>query len=477
MTLGQCSITAFLAQDIFGGEVYGILRPGGNYYFDIYSLNSLTDYNARIHMPFRVVRNDITKMNTEAIVNTANAAPTVGTGCDMAIYNAAGYDKLLEFRKSNIGDAEPGEAFITPGFELPAKYIIHAVSPLYTGGNNGEEELLRACYSNSLKLAKDNGIQSVAIPLIGTGGFGYPREEGMIIAAEEINAFLKDNQMEIVLVVFDDTATKLGNSIEPGLREYIDKNYVQAKISEEYAPYVSASGPVMSSSAPVADKSRGRRAFSLFSGFGKRKDRFPEPKESSDSVIHSQAAASRPTVSYPGAAPYPRDGAPGPQAPRPLVPGGGLSARQPAAPVYDGAPSPTGFNIDDEEALLELNRKLDERLAHRTDTFSEYLLYLIEQRGMKNSEVYNRAIIDKRYFSHLKVNKYFHPEKIKALCLCVGAKLTLDETKDLLARAGYALSPCDLTDIIFAFYIEHGHYDVIDIDIQLEEHGLPCIIA
>ena len=104
-------------------------------------------------------------------------------------------------------------------------------------------------------------------------------------------------------------------------------------------------------------------------------------------------------------------------------------------------------------------------------------LYLIESKGMKNVDVYKRAIVDKRYFAKLKNNKDFHPEKIKALCLCVGAKLNLDETKDLLARAGYALSPADMTDIIFSFYIEHNHFDVIDIDIQLEEHGLPCIIS
>ncbi|MCQ2081018.1 MAG: hypothetical protein MJZ11_05125 [Lachnospiraceae bacterium] len=130
-----------------------------------------------------------------------------------------------------------------------------------------------------------------------------------------------------------------------------------------------------------------------------------------------------------------------------------------------------------DEKVEELERKLGERLLHTSDTFSEYLMYLIESKGMKNSDVYKRAMVDKRYFSKIKNTKDFHPEKIKALCLCIGAKLNLDETKDLLARAGYALSPCDLTDIIFSFFIEHEHYDLIDIDIQLEEHGLECIIG
>ena len=144
---------------------------------------------------------------------------------------------------------------------------------------------------------------------------------------------------------------------------------------------------------------------------------------------------------------------------------------------YDECGDEEVFDLwDDGDATLELEKKLNERLAHKADTFSEYLLYLIESKNMTNVEVYKRACLTKQYFHKIK-NKDFHPEKIKALLLCVGAKLNLDETKDLLARAGYALSPADLTDIIFTFFIEHKHYDVIDIDIQLEEHGLPCIIS
>ncbi len=120
---------------------------------------------------------------------------------------------------------------------------------------------------------------------------------------------------------------------------------------------------------------------------------------------------------------------------------------------------------------------LDERMKHLSDTFSEYLLYLIESRGMENADVYKRAIVDKKTFSKLKNNPDYHPQKLTAMCLCVGAKLNLDETRDLLARAGYALSPCDRTDIIFSYFIENGIYDMIELDIQLEEHGCPCIIV
>ena len=96
---------------------------------------------------------------------------------------------------------------------------------------------------------------------------------------------------------------------------------------------------------------------------------------------------------------------------------------------------------------------------------------------MENAEVWKRAIVDKKIFSKIKNNVNYHPNKLTALCLCVGAKLNLDESKDLLARAGYALSPCDKTDIIFSYFIENEIYDMIELDIQLEEHGLPCIIS
>lgn len=112
-----------------------------------------------------------------------------------------------------------------------------------------------------------------------------------------------------------------------------------------------------------------------------------------------------------------------------------------------------------------------------SDTFSEYLLYLIKEKGLANAEVYKRAIVDKKLFSKIKNNAEYHPQKMTAMCLCVGARLNMDETRDLLARAGYALSPCDKTDVIFSYFIENGIYDMIELDIQLEEHGLKCLIS
>ena len=136
-----------------------------------------------------------------------------------------------------------------------------------------------------------------------------------------------------------------------------------------------------------------------------------------------------------------------------------------------------GDLYDAEDAAFEdMQRQLSDRMEHMSDTFPQYLFYLIDKKGLENADVYKRAIVDKKVFSKIKNNPDYHPQKLTALCLCIGAKLNMDESRDLLARAGYALSPCDKTDIIFSFFIERQIYDMIELDIQLEEHGLPCII-
>ena len=381
-------------------------------------------------MPLKIVRNDITKMNTEAIVNTANAHVTVGPGCDSAIYKAAGYDELLAYRKEKIGYIPEGEVFITPGFNLQAKYIIHAVSPHYQDGDQKEEEKLRSCYRKSLLLAKEKGIKSIAFPLISTGGFGYPKEEGIRIAVDEINAFLLSNDMDIFLVVFDTQSTLLGEKIYPELEAYIDHNYVYSARKMEYGnPYIYSAAP---------DEPGYKDHLNII---GELEGRLRRNSVRKERMLNANMEA-------------------------------------PEKPAEEDACDCVCDLWNDEVAAEEeFENKLNERLAHKSDTFSEYLMYLIESKGMKNADVYNRACVDRRYFSKIKNNKDFHPEKIKALCLCVGARLNLDETKDLLARAGYAISPADLTDIIFTFFIEHKYYDVVEIAIQLEEHGLPCILS
>lgn len=228
----------------------------------------------------------------------------------------------------------------------------------------------------------------MAFPLIATENFGYPKEEGMRIAVDEIHAFLLKYNMLIYLVVFDGESTQLGRHIYPQLETYIDYNYVCNRNEEEYGD----------------------------SYFGSVKN----------------TNVSEPVVS--------------------------------AESEY--------FEFLEENAFV-----LKERMKHMSDTFQEYLMYLIASKKLSNADVYKRAIITKQLFSKIKLNPQYHPDKTTAMRLCVGAKLNLDETKDLLARAGYALSPCDKRDIIFSFFIEHKVFDMIEIDIALEEYGLPCFIS
>lgn len=412
-------------------------------------------------MPFKIVRNDITKMGTEAIVNTANEYPAAGPGCDRAVYEAAGYEKLLAYRKEKIGYALEGSVFITPGFDLRAKYIIHAVSPYYINGSLGEEKLLRECYRKSLLLASEYGIRSIAFPLISTGGFGYPKEEGMRIAVDEIHAFLLSHDMMICLVVFDEKATQMGRNIYPDLEAYIDSHYVEEKREEEYGYAESASPDFYEDSEeesfPPENLSSEEHSI-VFASRERRPENVPETAwESRPGERKSKER--RPGKNFLGSARRETDIRPGSSQ------GGRESLYKPS------------YRLSEEDSLEELKRKLSERMSHIDDTFSEYLLYLIGKNGMKNSDVYNRAIVDKKVFSKIKNNPDYHPQKRTALCLCIGAKLNLDESRDLLARAGYALSPCDKTDIIFSYFIENEIYDMIELDIQLEEYGLPCIIS
>ena len=423
-------------------------------------------------MPFKIVRNDITKMNTEAIVNTANSRPAVGPGCDWAVYEAAGFEELLHFRKEKIGSVPEGEVFLTPGFALPAKYIIHAVSPLYVDGKQGEEELLRSCYRKSLALAEAHGIRSIAFPLISTGGFGYPQEEGMRIAVDEIHAFLLHSDMQVVLVVFGGKAARMGKSLYPDLEAYIDENYVEEKEAVEYASY-----DVPHEASDLRENRRRRTQF-----FAPRPEvcapgaASPKPREDQAKPKKELGKPRKARPELREELPESPEELPEPQEYQPKA-----RKKFSADIECDSSVEEALFDLRegflDEDGIEDLEENLSKRMRHLSDSFADYLLYLINRKGMENADVYKRAIVDKKVFSKIKNNRNYHPQKLTALCLCVGAKLTMDETKDLLARAGYALSPCDKTDIIFSYFIEHGIYDMIELDIQLEEHGLPCVIT
>lgn len=340
-------------------------------------------------MPFRIVRNDITKMQVDAVVNTANAAPVYSTGTDAAIYEAAGAEELLAARKK-IGYLEEGSAAVTPGFCLPAKYIIHAVSAAYRDGTCGEAEVLRSCYEKSLQLALEYGCQSIAFPLIATGNFGYPREEAMQIALSAIQAFLMKEEMMVYLVIFDKETVRLSGQIFDEIEAFVDENYVAEKQWAEY-------------------KTDRRRA----PVFNRIQPDFCAPMPETAAFV-------------PGARPKP-----------PVLP----------------------------------HRTLEDIVANAGQTFQQQLFRLIDERGRDEVEVYKRAGKDKKFFHKIRSNVYYQPGKHTVFAFALALELSLDETKDLLASAGYAFSPSSRFDLIMQYVFERKIYDIYKVDCILYDMG------
>ena len=188
-------------------------------------------------MPFKIIRNDITRVKADAIVNTANPRPVIGGGTDSAIYQAAGKEALLKERKK-IGKIAPGGAAYTDAFDLDAKYIIHTAGPVWIDGKHGEKDILHSCYQRSLALARELKCRSIAFPLLASGVNGFPKDDALNIALEEIGKFLLTHEMKVILVVFDVKALELSKDLMGEIDQYIDEHYVERTNKKEYRePY------------------------------------------------------------------------------------------------------------------------------------------------------------------------------------------------------------------------------------------------
>lgn len=177
-------------------------------------------------MPFFLVQNDITKMQSEAIVNAANTALLMGGGVCGAIFRASGIQEMTK-ACAPLSPIKTGEAVITPGFSLPARYVIHTAGPVYHDGKSGERELLQQCYSNSLQLAVQHKISSLSFPLISSGIFGYPKQEALEVARTTIEQFLAKHELTVYLVLFNKESFLAGTKLHTSIEQYIEEQYVQ----------------------------------------------------------------------------------------------------------------------------------------------------------------------------------------------------------------------------------------------------------
>ncbi len=316
-------------------------------------------------MPFEILRNDITKMKVDAIVNAANETLLGGGGVDGAIHRAAGPELLAAC--CTLGGCKTGTAKITRGYRLPAKYVIHTVGPIWQGGLYGEKALLQSCYRTSLELAKEYDCESVAFPLISAGVYGYPKDQAIRVAVDAITAFLSENDMRVYLVIFDRSAFQISSKLFTAVQSYIDDHYVDLR-----------------QDSPIRRIQRMEMA---------------------------------------------------------------MECAPMAAPMM----APKALSLDD-------------MLGRIDESFSEMLLRKIDEKGMKDSACYKKANIDRKLFSKIRSDKHYKPSKPTVLAFAIALELSLAETKDMLMKAGFALSHSNKFDIIVEYFIQSGNYNIFEIN-------------
>lgn len=408
-------------------------------------------------MPFQIIRNDITCVKADAIVNTANPEPVIGYGVDSGIHQAAG-PKLLNARKK-IGPIRVGDAAITEGFNLPARYVIHTVGPVWQGGLSGEAKLLRSCYEKSLRLAKRYRCQSIAFPLMSAGNHGFPKDLALQIAMNAISDFLMKNEMDVYLVVFSRDAFKLSEKLFSGVSSFIDENYILQKNLAQYG--VADKCNVRETQQQLVLEAQRRRmeaarqnqaAQSLF-----------EPKKTTppqDVECASVFEESDFFFELPEESPAPkRVSAPPPRA---MQPSRAPRETPPPAKKAFG----TGFSFP---TLLKEKVSLADLLKQTDAGFSETLMKLIDQTGKKDSEIYSKANVSRQHFSKIRNNPAYKPTKATALAFAVALELDLEQTEDLIGRAGYTLTMSSKFDLIIMYFISQGNYNMFEINAALFE--------
>lgn len=434
-------------------------------------------------MPFEIVRNDIVNMQVDAIVNPANPKAAAGAGTDAGIHKKAGR-KLLWARKK-IGVIKTGDAAITPGFRLDAKFVIHTAGPVWQGGVCDEENLLASCYRASLRLAAKHHCESIAFPLLSAGTYGFPKSLALQIAIREFSSFLMENEMRIYLVVFDRDSFVLSEKLFASVSSYIDENYVRVKIADEYGG--SESYRQNRNSIRVQQVLDLQETCTESKSFSAAKESafLPPSKPECESLLSGKPEC----VSFPSGDQECESLLSGDQACASFPPPAGATAsltfdRQETAPRFalsasallppDGS-IPAPFHADLSDTLSCKAQDLESALGKLDAGFSETLLHLIDQTGKKDSEIYKKANIDRKLFSKIRNNRDYKPSKPTSLAFAIALELNLAETKDFIARAGYALSHSSKFDIIVEYFIQNSNYNIFELNEVLFAFDQPLI--
>ena len=368
-------------------------------------------------MPLTIIRQSITEVDAEAIVNTANPHPLVGGGTDTAVYEAAGFDALLEARKA-IGDIAVGDAAVTPAFNLPFKIIIHTVSPIWEDGMHAETEALRSCYLRSLEEAEKHACTSVAFPLLASGSNGFPKDIALKTALDAIQSYLMNHEMNVILAVFDKESFELSSNVYSDVKSYIEEHRVSDLEKKEYG-------------------ARRRRRDSTL------------PFD----VIGMALPVSSSPMHHPGEKKEAEDE---------------KEERYNAAPVYSDAAesyeSSTHVYAREAYAPDEISFSDILRGRKKEETFQVKLLQLIDESGETDPMVYKRANIDRKLFAKIRKDENYKPSRKTAIALAIALKLSLPEAQDLLKRAGFSLSQSSTFDLIIRYCFDRRIYDISQVN-------------
>ncbi len=437
-------------------------------------------------MPVTFIRGDITKLKVDAIVNAANNQLRGGGGVDGAIHAAAGAEQLHAFCKT-LGGCPTGEAKLSPGFNLPAKFIIHTVGPVWQGGAFHEKTLLTSCYLRSLELAQQNHCKTVAFPLISAGAYGYPYDDALQIAYDTCQRFINETKadMEIYIVLYlrgrnynahvrrhTDYSRFPGTDMFRQIAEYIRDNYhfdaeeaKQDTQAEEISVVESLTlhdvnacmscDEISFEPEDIEPPVKPKR-------FAKRVKKSASEDAVKKKISFSKAISEERTAPEPDEAKEAAMGRASAMESAPSAAGGKRSASsmlrhwleedyQPAAKL----PKPGDFSVE--------------------ETFTQRLLRFMKEKNMDSPEVYTEACIDRKHFSKILSNIHYQPNKNTAVRLALALKLSPEETDAFLNAAGFALSRSKITDLVISYCISHNQRTVWQVNGILEDYGLASI--